>query len=65
MFRQSLRSEKLCRACFKAASLLVAFVLVHFGAHAEVNVPDTPAGHTLHAFLDAFDSGDHTESPPI
>ncbi len=59
MLRQSLRSERRSRAFSKAVLLVVAFALVHFCAHAEVSVPDTPAGHTLQAFLDAFDSGDH------
>jgi hypothetical protein len=59
MFRQSLRSDRRGRAFFIAALGVVTFVLVHFCARAEVSVPDTPAGHTLQAFLEAFDSGDH------
>ena len=59
MIRQSLRSEKRNRAFIKAALLVAAFLFGRFCAHAEVTVPDTPAGHTLQAFLDAFDSGDH------
>ena len=59
MLRQSLRSNRRRRAFVKTAFVLVAFALGHFGARAEVSVPDTPAGHTLQAFLDAFDSGDH------
>jgi hypothetical protein len=59
MLRQSRRSENRSRAFIKAALLVVAFVLVHFCVHAEVSLPDTPVGHTLQAFLDAFDSGDH------
>jgi hypothetical protein len=43
----------------RTALLVVALVLAPLCAHAEVSVPDTPAGHTLQAFLDAFDSGDH------
>src|ERR1700749_1174263 len=58
MLRQSLRSERRSHALVQAA-FVVVFVFVHFCAHAEVSVPDTPAGHTLQAFLDAFDSGDH------
>jgi len=59
MLRQSLRSNRRRCAFVKTAFVLVAFALGHFGARAEVSVPDTPAGHTLQAFLDAFDSGDH------
>jgi hypothetical protein len=39
--------------------LVVALGFAPFCAFAEVSVPDTPAGHTLQAFLDAFVSGDH------
>jgi len=59
MLRQSPRSGRLSCSFVKAVVLVVALVLVHFCAHAEVTIPDTPAGHTLQAFLDAFDSGDH------
>jgi len=40
--------------------MLLCFVLdaPWFPARGEVTLPDTPAGHTLQAFLDAFDSGD-------
>lgn len=46
---------------FAGAALvaLFAFVIVLPHAQAEVSIPDTPAGHTLRAFLDAFNSGDH------
>ena len=43
----------------KTALPALALVLAPLCAHAEVSVPDTPAGHTLQAFLDAFDSGNH------
>jgi retinol-binding protein 3 len=39
--------------------LLAVIVLLPFCARADVSAPDTPAGHTLQAFLDAFNSGDH------
>lgn len=44
---------------FKAALLVVALAFSALCVYAEVSVPDTPAGHTLQAFLGAFDSGDH------
>ena len=47
------------RAMIKTALPALALVLAPLCAHAEVSVPDTPAGHTLQAFLDAFDSGNH------
>lgn len=43
----------------KGALLFIVFVAVAFCAQADVSVPDTPAGHTLRAFFDAFNSGDH------
>jgi retinol-binding protein 3 len=58
MLRQSPRSG-ISRVFVKAVVLVAAFMLVHFCARAEVTLPDTPAGHTLHAFLDAFNSEDH------
>jgi hypothetical protein len=35
----------------------VLLLLSAASALAQVPVPDSPAGHTLHAWLDAFDSG--------
>jgi hypothetical protein len=35
------------------------FVAVAFCAQADVGVPDTPAGHVLSAFFDAFNTADH------
>ena len=38
---------------------LLALLLLGVGCGlAQVTVPDTPAGHTLQAWLDAFNSGD-------
>ena len=40
------------------------FVLLLIGlgcGMAQVTVPDTPAGHTLQAWLDAFNSGDRAK----
>jgi hypothetical protein len=59
MLRQSLRSDRRSHSSVKAALAVVVFMLALFRAHAEVSTPDTPAGHTLQAFLDAFDGGDH------
>ncbi|MDB6097440.1 MAG: hypothetical protein JWN58_143 [Gammaproteobacteria bacterium] len=38
----------------------VAFVLGQSAASAEVMIPDTPAGRTMSAWLEAFNSGDRT-----
>ena len=41
---------------------LVVFLIVFVGTgRAQVNVPDTPAGRTLQAWLDAFNSADHSK----
>jgi retinol-binding protein 3 len=45
--------------CINSALAVVAVLFASFCTHAEVTIPDTPAGHILQAFLDAFDSGDH------
>jgi hypothetical protein len=63
MLRHSLRSERRSRAFIETALLVVAFALVRFCAHAEVSVPDTPAGHTLQAFLDTLIAETMTRSP--
>ena len=39
--------------------LLIVLVIVSLGARADVSIPDTPAGHTLQAFLTAFNTGEH------
>jgi hypothetical protein len=59
MLRRSLRPERWNRTFVKGALLLAAFAVVAFCARADVNVPDTPAGHTLLAFFDAFNTADH------
>jgi hypothetical protein len=55
------RNSTFIRAClgFVFAVAIVSVGIVPLGATADVNTPDTPAGHTLRAFLDAFNSGDH------
>lgn len=46
--------------CALTALCFVLFVcILPLAARADVSIPDTPAGHTLRAFLDAFNSGDH------
>lgn len=39
--------------------ILSMAALTPLGARADVSAPDTPAGRTLRAFLEAFNSGDH------
>lgn len=56
MFHQSLRAGRRIQAFFKTTLL---FLCVVVAARADAGIPDTPAGHTLQAFLDAFNSGEH------
>ena len=61
MIRRSLQRYTL-------ASLDVLFVVMTAAVaitRADAGFPDTPAGHTLQAFLDAFNSGITTESLPM
>ncbi len=41
--------------------LFVLLLVVVGSGLAQVNIPDTPAGHTLQAWLDAFNSGDRAK----
>ena len=50
---QTIRSFTRTALCF------VVLLLIPYAARAEVDIPDTPAGHTLLAFLDAFNSAEH------
>jgi hypothetical protein len=59
MIRQPFRLERLSRTFIKGSLLFAVFAVMPFCSGAEVSVPDTPAGHTLQAFLDALNSGDH------
>ncbi len=59
MICQSLRTERRNPVFIEGALLFVVFAVVLFCARADVIVPDTSAGRTLQAFLDAFNSGDH------
>ncbi len=59
MLAQYLRTERRKRACIKGALLFAVFAFMTYCARADASLPETPAGHTLRAFLDAFDSADH------
>src|SRR6202047_4987002 len=41
--------------------LFVLLLVVVGSGLGQANIPDTPAGHTLHAWLDAFNSGDRAK----
>lgn len=47
------------RMLIRSALYLVILLVMPHGTRADVGTPDTPAGHTLQAFLDAFNSADH------
>ena len=55
MFREFPRFSSIPRTTLYFGIILV----LSFLAHADANTPDTPAGHTLRAFLDAFNSAEH------
>jgi Peptidase family S41/N-terminal domain of Peptidase_S41 in eukaryotic IRBP len=59
MLHPSIRSEVRTSALTRGALFLIILVIVSLGARADVSIPDTPAGHTLQAFLSAFNSGEH------
>ena len=46
------------RSTATAALSLAILIVLSTGALADVSAPDTPAGHTLQAFLEAFTSAD-------
>ena len=54
MLSQCLRSEKRNRALIKGALFFVVFAFMAYCARADVSLPETPAGHTLRAFIDAL-----------
>jgi hypothetical protein len=58
MLRQSPGSQRI-KSFTLIALYFVVFLVIPCGAHVEVETPDTPAGHTLRVFLDAFNSADH------
>jgi peptidase S41-like protein len=59
MLCQSFRPERRKCAFTKATLILVFLVAIPFCTRADVSIPDTPAGQTLRAFLDAFNGGEH------
>jgi retinol-binding protein 3 len=61
MPRQSPSPEKENSTIVRVRLCFVLFVvtIMPLGAGADVGVPDTPAGRTLRAFLDALNSGNH------
>jgi hypothetical protein len=58
MLRQSPGSQRI-RSFTRTALYFVVLLLIPYAARAEVDTPDTPAGHTLRAFLDAFNTAEH------
>src|ERR1700728_1281370 len=59
MTRQAVLLKKRIISKLFGGALLAVFVILPPFSRAQVSVPDTPAGHTLQAFLDLFNSGDH------
>jgi hypothetical protein len=47
------------RTLIRTALYFVILLVMSHGTRADVSTPGTPAGHTLQAFLDAFNSADH------
>jgi len=58
MLRQFPGSQRI-RSFTRTALCFVVLFLIPYAARAEVDTPDTPAGHTLRTFLDAFNSAEH------
>jgi len=58
MLRQSPGSKRI-RSFTRTGLYSLVLLLIPCGARAEIGTPDTPAGHTLRAFLDAFNAADH------
>ena len=58
MFRQSLRSAKRTHMFLEVTLLFLGFAGAAVNARADAGIPNTPAGQTLQAFFDAFNSGD-------
>ena len=61
MLRQSPAPEKRNSTIVRASLCFVLLVVavMPLGARADLGLPDTPAGRTLSAFLDAFNSRNH------
>jgi hypothetical protein len=58
MFRQTLRSGRRTHAILKVTLFFLGFAGASVSARADADIPNTPAGRTLQAFLGAFNSGD-------
>ncbi len=59
MLHPSIGPEVQHGALTRGALLLITLLSLSLTTRADVSIPDTPAGHTLQAFLNAFNSGDH------
>ena len=59
MLRQSPAPQRRIATITCLCFVFSCVAILPSGARADVSVPDTPAGRTLKAFLDAFNSGDH------
>jgi Peptidase family S41/N-terminal domain of Peptidase_S41 in eukaryotic IRBP len=57
MLIQSLQAGLRIEAFLRVTVVFLTVALAPLGAHADASMPDTPAGRTLQAFLDAFNSG--------
>ena len=59
MLRQSLGSTMRNGTSVGTVLWVVTFAIVTWAASVDISTPDTPAGHTLQAFLQAFNTADH------
>lgn len=59
MLSQSFQTGRRFEALLRIILVLLSVALAPLGARADASIPDTPAGRTLQAFLDAFNSGEH------
>lgn len=56
---QSRQTRGCIGSLLKVTLVFLSITLALLSARADTSIPDTPAGHTLQAFLDAFNSGEH------
>lgn len=59
MLNQPLQAGTHVKALLRITLAFLTAALVPLGARADASIPDTPAGRTLQAFLNAFNSGEH------
>ena len=59
MLHQSFGSQIRNRTSVGSALLVAMFAMLTFAVSVEISTPDTPAGRTLQAFLEAFNTRDH------